>query len=293
MGLQRYWQATGAVCAVSAVLVTAAGAAMAAAPIALVSHRAVYDITLDRTSAGSGVAELSGRMVYELKGNSCKGYEQTIRFVTRTENPKGKSTITDLRSLYWENADATKFRFETSQFQNDQLTEETVGNATRASPTAPLSVTIKKPKNGRQSMPGSIMLPVQHSREILNAARAGKRVFTSDLYDGSEKGTKIYETTAIVGERRKPGYDSTLPPFKAAGKSGSEVLQSQPAWPVSLSYFNRTQKPAGDEVPVYELAFMFYENGVSRKLLIDYGEFAIRGTLSQLEMLDPGTCPAK
>ena len=30
-------------------------------------------------------------------------------------------------------------------------------------------------------------------------------------------------------------------------------------------------------LPVYELSFLFFENGVSRKLFIDYGEFAMQG----------------
>ena len=61
------------------------------------------------------------------------------------------------------------------------------------------------------------------------------------------------------------------------------------AWPVSLSYFDAASGKA-DAVPSYELAFLFYENGVSRKLMIDYGEFAIRGQLIDLTMLDKGKC---
>ncbi|MGI9404306.1 MAG: EipB family protein, partial [Hyphomicrobium sp.] len=38
-------------------------------------HRAVYEIRLDRASPGSGVADMTGRMVYEMSGSSCKGYE--------------------------------------------------------------------------------------------------------------------------------------------------------------------------------------------------------------------------
>ena len=52
-----------------------------------------------------------------------------------------------------------------------------------------------------------------------------------------------------------------------------------------------------EAVPTYELAFRFYENGVSSKLFIDYGDFAIRGELKELTFLEeekcsvPGTSP--
>ena len=45
-----------------------------------------------------------------------------------------------------------------------------------------------------------------------------------------------------------------------------------------------------DAVPTYELAFRFYENGVSTKLYIDYGDFAIRGELKELTFLEETPC---
>ena len=183
--------------------------AASAAPVALAPHRAVYDISLDRTASGSGVAELSGRMVYELKGSPCDGYAQTTRFVMRIESPKGKATISDLRSVYWENGKATRFRFEASQFENDRLTDRTVGSAKRKTFSGQLRVTIKKPKQSKSSLSPGALFPVQHSIKILAAARAGQRIFSSDLYDGSGKGNKIYETTAVLGDRKAPGYNSS------------------------------------------------------------------------------------
>ena len=136
-------------------------------------------------------------------------------------------------------------------------------------------------------MPGNVLFPIQHTREILEAARAGRRIYSSDLYDGSEKGAKIYETTAVLGDRKPPGYNTALPPVV-----NGKALDSQAAWPVSLSYFGKERR-ARDAVPEYELAFLFYENGVSRKLFIDYGSFAIKGRLVRLKMLDGGTCSPK
>ena len=46
-------------------------------------------------------------------------------------------------------------------------------------------------------------------------------------------------------------------------------------------------------MPVYELEFLFFENGVSRKLFIDYGEFAIRGELKEIVFHAPSKCEPK
>ena len=55
----------------------------------------------------SGVTELSGRMVYELKGNDCKGYEQRTRFVDEntyewsgTNIQGGREPLPDLKITF-------------------------------------------------------------------------------------------------------------------------------------------------------------------------------------------------
>ena len=50
-------------------------------------------------------------------------------------------------------------------------------------------------------------------------------------------------------------------------------------WPVTLSYFNAGR---GEQTPVYVISFELYENGVSRALKLDYGEFALKGESTQL-----------
>src|SRR3990170_3439926 len=65
-------------------------------------HRAVYEITFDHATPGSGVADMSGRMVYEMTGSSCVEYAQNMRFVTRMTNQEGVAQINDLRTSSFE-----------------------------------------------------------------------------------------------------------------------------------------------------------------------------------------------
>ncbi len=57
-------------------------------------HRAIYDLSLDETNSGSGVAGVSGRIVYELTGSPCEGYAQSMRFVTQTVTQEGDTQVT-------------------------------------------------------------------------------------------------------------------------------------------------------------------------------------------------------
>jgi hypothetical protein len=43
-------------------------------------------------------------------------------------------------------------------------------------------------------------------------------------------------------------------------------------------------------MPAYQLGFLLYDNGVSRRLKLDYGDFELRGNLSDLTLIDPVSC---
>jgi len=253
-------------------------------PEILAPHRAAYDITLADARGGSGVTELSGRMIYELTGSACQGYTQNMRFVTRMTNQEGATSLTDMRSSSWEDAVAKAFRFNSSQYKDTRLEETTDGDAARSTPNGDVKVMITKPARKAINLKADTFFPVQHSRALLTAAQSGAQFFIADLYDGSEKGEKVFSTASFIGQPKAAGYNRTLPDAKNAGQ-----LDGLKSWPISISYFEDGSKTK-DSVPAYELAFLYFENGVSRRLFIDYGEFSVRGALQSLEFLPPGKC---
>lgn len=263
------------------------GGAVASEAVTLSPHRAVYDITLDRAQGGSGISDMAGRMVYELTGNPCVGYSQSMRFVTNVVNQDGATSLTDLRTTSWEDAASRAFRFNTSQFKDRKLTESTVGDASRTDGSGRLKVALTQPTRKQLDLAPQAMFPVQHSRELVVRAQRGDRLFTADLYDGSEKGDKVYTTISFIGRARAPGDKRGLGEVETA-----KPLDTIRSWPISISYYEpETQRQ--DAVPTYELSFLYYANGVSRRLFIDYGSFAVRGVLKEVTFLDSGKCDPK
>ncbi len=253
------------------------------APV-LAPHRAVYDIKLDQSRGGSGVSDMSGRMVYELTGSQCEGYTQTMRFVTRMTNSEGATSISDMRSSSWEDALAQSFRFSSSQYKDTKLSDQTQGDASRTSVADSGKIELKQPKKKEITLKDKVYFPIQHSIALLAAAQKGDTLFQADVYDGSEKGEKIYTTTSYIGRSLPAGHNKKL---SQAGESGK--LDQLRSWPVSISYFEEGSEKK-DAVPSYELAFLYFENGVSHRLFIDYGDFAIRGELKDLTFLDTTKC---
>jgi hypothetical protein len=250
-------------------------------------HRAVYELSMGDSTAGSGVTGVTGRMVYELKGSACDGYTQNMRFVTVMTNQEGTDTLSDLRNSSWEEADAKKLTFSSTQYQNDQLADSSQGDAARSKGATPVvGVDLVKPAKKRVSLPTDIYFPMQHASTLVQAAKSGVKMFAANLYDGSEQGEKYYLTNTVIGKK----YDTASKAFPASFK-GADQLANVQSWPMTISYFE-AGKEKQDQTPAYELSFRYFENGVTSDLKIDYGEFSIKGALKELTFLDPGKCPA-
>ena len=107
------------------------------------------------------------------------------------------------------------------------------------------------------------------------------------VYDGSDNGEKIYDTLTVIGQPIAP--DEHKPTDAAAGQA---ALAGLTRWPVTISYFDRAvAEKAGEQTPVYAITFELYENGISRALMLDYGDFVLSGEMTSLEMKDAKPCP--
>jgi EipB-like len=268
--------AFGAVCALS-------HQAQAFVASKLAPHRAIYEMTLQEARSASGLTGIDGRMVFEFTGSPCDGYSLNMRMVTQMTDSQGQTNLTDLRSSTWEQGDGKKFRFQSAQYLNDKLGDVTMGRAVRAEPSEPVKVKLSQPSRDEIDLSGQIFFPTQHSIALIEKALEGKAVFQAKIYDGSEKGRKVYATTAFIGAKVQPGADTG----KLEAAAEEKKLHELPSWPVSIGYFEPT---TGDLTPSYQIDFRLYENGVSRELLIDYGDFSIHGKLTSLEYLKAKAC---
>ena len=266
-----------------------AGMPMALAAVKFEPHRAVYDVTLARAAPGSGVSDMTGRLVYELQGGACEGYTQSMRFVTKSSSSDGSEQVNDMRSITFEEEAGRNLRFTTTQYRDDQAAETTQGQAGRGSPGGEVKVELSKPEKKALSLPATVYFPIQHSIAMMEAAKSGKTLFVADVYDGSEKGDKVSATNTVIGAARPQTSDV----FQAS-MANVDRLKALKYWPIATSYFEKDKSfDKKDGLPNYEMAAHFYENGVSTRLVMDYGDFSLKGELTELTFLGEPACATK
>lgn len=262
----------------SVILAAACAASAASAQITLAPHRAVYDLSIDPSKTGSKIDRAKGKIAFEITGNDCQGYAITLRQVTQLDSGEGRETMSDLRSITWEDGEAKSFRFKTQNFVNQDLKDD-VDGAVERTPDLGFQVRLNKPKNTPFPLKGPILLPTEHLKKLIEAGGASKNILEAKVYDGSPDGKKVYDTLSVIG-----AGTTTAPDEDPAKKP---ELANVRRYPITVSYFD---VGVGERTPAYVLSFDLYENGVSRALKLDYGGFALKGELKSVEFLKPIPC---
>ena len=248
-------------------------------PPRLAAHRAVYDLSLVSSRGIRAVEGAQGRIAYELTGNACEGYAVKFRQVTVLDSPESGSRTSDLRTASFESGDGKSYRFRNDS--SGQGPSKTIDGSAERRPGSVLSIKLNTPRRQSVSL-GDAVFPNAQMKDIIAAAREGKTSLQMRVFDGSDDGRKVYETLAVIGREEKPGGEGLEAPAR------QDALSKLSRWPVVLSYYASGR---ADAAPVYVLSFDLFENGVSRALKLDYGDFVLKGDLVSLDLYpEKGSC---
>ena len=215
-------------------------------------------------------------MVFEFTGSRCEGYTVNFRFVIEMSDDQGRTNVTDLRTSSFEEGDGSGFQFLSQTYSNQVLTEEVKGSATRDANA--MTLKLVSPNEVERTFSPPPIFPTDHLRKIIDAAVNGERIVAQEVFDGSEDGDTVHGTTAMIGPPR------TAAPTPEDAIVGEELQR----WPVSVAYFDAAA--VGDQTPQYSIAFDLWENGVSTDLTMDYGDFALTGSLAEYRALPVSSC---
>ncbi len=234
--------------------------------------------SLTKSVGVSTLASARGRIAFDFTGSACEGYVQNFRQITELQPSEGATRLSDMRSATYEAGDGHDFRFKIETKIDSTKTGDIDGKAKKANDRQ-LSIDLSKPKRTRIDFDGPTLFPTEHIRRLLAAARAGETIFEAKVFDGSGDGEKVFDTMTVIGK----------PIAAAAGEKAVQIdpMKTMRRWPMTISYFEPGKK---DQQAIYVLSLDLYDNGVSRALKLDYGDFALKGDMTELTLLPAKGC---
>lgn len=242
------------------------------AAAALLPHVAHYRLSHHHSDADSRVRAVKGLMEVRFE-ISCDGYriDQYLGFNVLSDDDSRLEHLAYLSSF--EDADGKDFWFDARSYENRRLTEELGGRATiEASGEGEARYT--RPQEVSQDLPAGTMFPVGYLRNVIDAARAGRKSVRLTVFDGSSKDNP-YEISTFIGAVEEQSSEEI------------RALEGSVHWPMRLAYF---RVDATGLAPEFEMSADVYENGVIGNMIYDYGSFAIGVTLEKVEALPRPEC---
>lgn len=245
--------------------------------ITIVPHRAIYDMALTSVKNGSNIIGVSGKMLFEW-GDVCNGWavQQHLRLhFTYSEGDESDVTSTELT---WESKNGKQYTFNIRRMSDGKETERYVGKASLNDKGGTVTYTV--PAKKEESLPIGTLFPSAHTKLILEKALSGEKIFSRRVFDGSDdEGSD--DVSVFINPSEAHWQETDL-----NAKLKSNPLLVQPAWPVRMAFF-KVDTETGE--PDYEMNINLLANGVAQKMMIDYGDFSVTGTLTDIEPL-PATC---
>jgi hypothetical protein len=248
-----------------------AGSAIAAD---LASHRALYTLSLERSDADSGVTGASGTMAYEM-GETCDMWTVEQRYRLKMGYAESPDVTIASSLVSSEAKNGLRYRFDHQESRAGEE-EKTAGTAKLDGEDKGGAVEFDKPSDKKIKLPPHLLFPTAHTAMLIDKAAAGENFVSKQIFDGGEADVPVL-VSAVIGAKIEP--DPEL-----AKKS---PLLDRPGWRVRLAFFPPDQKV---EKPDYEISLVLLDNGVSRDMVIDYGDYAIRAKLDDIEALPKPGC---
>jgi hypothetical protein len=258
-------------------LLVLAGSASAAV---IAPHRAIYDLSLDKTSAGSSLAAVDGRLAFEINDAGCDGWTVSFRMANRYSPTDADPRLVDTQSTAYENASATEMDYQEKSFVNQKLDSESRVKISRSGTSATGAGKIMLPEAKDFELAAGALLPMQHQIHLMDMAEKGDQRDVSLIYDGSD-GANAFRAITFIGKEKLAGQNA-----RDLANPAAIALAKLKSWPISISYYALD----GGDTPSYQVSFDLYENGVATGLKMDYGTFALQGELKNLELLPAESC---
>jgi hypothetical protein len=251
------------------------GAEFTAIANRLVSHRALYSISVARLDPRNYRSGVTGGLSLEFV-NACDGFVLNQRFLIQTDTEDG-TTLNDMVLNSWEARDGQSFRFKLKDLVNGDVDQELNGEAVLSGPKRGGVVRFTRPEDTELQLPPGVFFPTAHTIRLLQLAEAGQHWLQAGIYDGSSA-----DGYADVG-----GFIGAPLPLETAQRSVLVGLKGLRSWRVRLGYFPTEDQ---QDTPDYEIGYRLYENGVADDIVFDYGDYAIRATLVRLEIHPRDRC---
>jgi hypothetical protein len=257
--------------------------AVAQSPIQ--SYDAGYDVRLVDASTGTGPRAAIGTLDLRL-AETCAGWETRSRVIMDLAFRDGTTLTNERVFRSTESRDGRNYEFAVQTVKGGVLVEAFKGSAKLSKRAGTVNYELPsddpeaKPRRIQVPLPRGTLLPVAYMKELTNRAEKGDALFRSVVFNGAAS-TGPRTLSALI----TPGSARANSP--APSDDIDAALLSQPAWDLSLAFFNVFERR---DIPNFEVFQSYHASGITPFFEQEFEDFRIAADLRRLKALSAPTC---
>ena len=241
----------------------------------LTPHKAIYEMRMMSADSETQLSDVTGQNEFSLT-RECDGYVVAENYMLEFSYGSGETAIIASQFQSWEHIDGGLYSFSVHEGSNFEPEKKFDGYAYRPPQVAEPEAFFSMQPNSALPLPKAVYFPLAHTLDLLDKADKGEKLFSADLFFGTEPDKAIRRTNSVIGKAQETGE---------IVKMGS--LTEPFYYPVQIAYFDPKSSVS---VPEYEHAFHLQPNGVVSYYEINYGDFSVDAQLVEIEALPPPIC---
>lgn len=240
--------------------------------IKLLSHKATYTLNVEDIEENSFLEGGQGQTYFEIIEN-CEGWNVKEDYVLIYELPNKKMTNSYSSYSTFENFSGTKHSFELNE--KSELNGDNSYQGFVEKNNINISGSVINNSIKQLSFKKDILLPIEHLKKLIEAAKNEKKIFTKKVFFGNEDKEYIKIVSAFIGTKR----NSTFKDF--------DYFKNKIVWPMKIAFYKENSK---SENPDYEISLELDEFGVVHSYDVNYGNFKIKAVLKDFNIMKKKSC---
>ena len=240
--------------------------------IKLLSHKATYTLNVEDIEENSFLEGGQGQTYFEII-EKCDGWNVKEDYVLVYELPEKKMTNSYSRYSTFENFLGTKHSFELNE--KSELNGDNSYQGFIEKNNINISGSVINNSIKQLSFNKDTLLPLEHLKKLIEAAKNEKKIFTKKVFFGNEDKEYIKIVSAFIGKKQKSKFKKF------------DYFKNKIIWPMKIAFYKENTK---SENPDYEISLDLDEYGVVHSYQVDYGNFKIKAVLKDFNVLQKENC---
>ena len=236
----------------------------------LLSHKAIYTLNVENIK-NSFLEGGQGQTFFEIQ-EVCDGWNVREDYVLMYELPNNKSAKSYSSFTTFENRNSTKHSFnltEKSDLNGENDYQGFVEKNKNKISGSIINQNIKK-----LSFNKNTLFPLEHLQIIIEKAKKGQSIFTSDVFFGNDETNQIKTVSTFISNKKK---------VKVHNKDFSNIM----VWPIKIAFYSKAENKTK---PDYEISLELDEVGVVYSYKVNYGDFEVKAKLKDFKVIEKQKC---